>query len=45
MEIEKFVFGDNLRQRIYLLLLQVSLIFCNKNWTAAATYSRTNKLY
>ena len=21
------------------------LIFCNKNWTAAATYSRSNRLY
>jgi len=42
MEIEDFSFGYNLRKKISLLLLQVFLIFCNKSWTAAATYSRTN---
>jgi len=44
MEIE-FIFGDNLRKKSFLLLLQVFLIFCNENWTAAAMYSRSNELY
>jgi len=43
--IEEFIFVGILRKRICLLLLQVFLMFSNKNWTAAATYSRTNKLY
>jgi len=38
MEIEELIFGNNLRKRICLLLLQVFSIFCNKNWTAAATF-------
>jgi len=41
MGIEEFISGDSLRAKICLLLLQVFLIFCNKNWIAAATYSRT----
>ena len=44
IEIVQFTFGDGPRKKICLLLLQVFLIFCNKNWTAAAMYSRTNEL-
>jgi len=45
MEIEECIFGDNLHKRVCLLRLQVFLIFCNNNWTAAGTFSRTSKLY
>jgi len=31
MEIEELNFGDSVRTKICLLLLQVFLIFCNKN--------------
>jgi len=36
----EFVFGDYLRVKMRLLFLQVLLIFWNKNWTAAVTYSQ-----
>jgi len=40
MEIGKLIYRDSLRKKIFLLLLRVFLIFCNKNWTALPTYSR-----